>query len=306
MILAAGLSPAWQQILRFDSFAAGEVNRAAESHWCASGKVLNVAVALHHLGAACRTVSLVGGWTGAEVRREFERRGIAARWIETAAATRVCTTIIDRGRSVTTELVENAREVTELERRCFVEAFNDEAHSAAFVVLTGSLPAGTPAHFYRELMVRTPCRVVLDACGPELIESLAMRPFLVKPNRDELARTLARPLATETDLVAAMLELNERGAEWVVVTDGNAPAYASSRGRVHRIAPVLREVVNPIGSGDCLAAGITLGMASGSDPIEAIRLGFAAAAENVGSLLPGRLDRTRVESMVRSIRVDAL
>ena len=52
MILAAGLTPAWQQILSFRRFIPGEVNRAEQSIWCGSGKVLNVGCALHHLGAS--------------------------------------------------------------------------------------------------------------------------------------------------------------------------------------------------------------------------------------------------------------
>jgi 1-phosphofructokinase family hexose kinase len=304
MILAAGLSPAWQQILRFDSFVAGEVNRAVESHWCASGKVLNVAVALNHLGASGKALAVVGGWAGAEVRREFEQAGIAARWIETAAATRVCTTIVDGGNGATTELVENASAITERERRCFVEAYREEARSAAVVVLTGSLPAGTPNEFYRELMACTPGRVVLDARGPELFDALARQPFLVKPNRQELARTVGRSLATEADVTTAMRELNDRGAEWVLVTDGGNAAHVSTAGCLYRIAPPAREIVNPIGSGDCLAAGIAYGIAVGADPMDAIRIGFAAAAENVGRLLPARIDRERVATVARSILID--
>ncbi len=48
MIVVAGLSPAWQQILSFDELRWGEVNRARSAHWCASGKVLNVGIALAH------------------------------------------------------------------------------------------------------------------------------------------------------------------------------------------------------------------------------------------------------------------
>ena len=51
MILAAGLTPAWQQILSFDQFTLGEVNRARRSVWCGSGKVLNVGCALRQLGS---------------------------------------------------------------------------------------------------------------------------------------------------------------------------------------------------------------------------------------------------------------
>ena len=49
-ILSAGLSPAWQQIMVFREFRYAEVNRAAEVHWHAQGKVINAGIAAHHLG----------------------------------------------------------------------------------------------------------------------------------------------------------------------------------------------------------------------------------------------------------------
>ena len=57
IILAAGLTPAWQRTMVFDVFHPGGVNRASEVHECASGKVLNVAMALQALGAETRSVS---------------------------------------------------------------------------------------------------------------------------------------------------------------------------------------------------------------------------------------------------------
>jgi len=109
MILAAGLTPAWQQVLVFDTFTPGEVNRAREVHWCASGKVLNVARALDSLGGPCKALTLVGGTPGQEIRRDFEQLGIAARWVEASRPTRVCTTILDTGRqAAATELVPEA------------------------------------------------------------------------------------------------------------------------------------------------------------------------------------------------------
>jgi fructose-1-phosphate kinase PfkB-like protein len=71
MILAAGLTPAWQQIMRFAQVRAGEVNRAAEVHWCASGKAINVGVALAALRAPVHTLSPAGGWSGQAMRAEF-------------------------------------------------------------------------------------------------------------------------------------------------------------------------------------------------------------------------------------------
>ena len=63
VILAAGLTPAWQQILVFERFSPGEVNRATQAVWCASGKVLNVGCALHHLRGNV-TAAMLGGCVG--------------------------------------------------------------------------------------------------------------------------------------------------------------------------------------------------------------------------------------------------
>ena len=79
MILAAGLTPAWQQVLVFDTFTPGAVNRARQVYWCASGKVLNAARALYHLGSPCKALSLLGGRSGEEIRRDFPQLGISAR-----------------------------------------------------------------------------------------------------------------------------------------------------------------------------------------------------------------------------------
>ena len=99
MILAAGLTPAWQQVLVFDAFTPGAVNRARQVHWCASGKVLNVARALHQLGGRSKALAPVGGTLGQVIPRDFDRLGIAARWVEVGHPTRVCTTTWARAAS---------------------------------------------------------------------------------------------------------------------------------------------------------------------------------------------------------------
>jgi fructose-1-phosphate kinase PfkB-like protein len=149
VIVAAGLSPAWQQILVFDEFVSGEVNRAREAHWCGSGKVLNTGLAISQLGAECCTLSPLGGAAREAIEAEFRSLGAPLRTITCREATRVCTTILDRATGATTELVENARPLSEDEVAAYIAAFAEEAAQAKVVVLTGSLPAGVPSSFYR-------------------------------------------------------------------------------------------------------------------------------------------------------------
>ena len=75
MILSAGLTPAWQQIMVFDRLRPGEVNRACEVVWCGSGKVLNAGLAMHHLGGPSLTLAPLGGPPLAEIRARVRWAG---------------------------------------------------------------------------------------------------------------------------------------------------------------------------------------------------------------------------------------
>lgn len=312
VILAAGLTPAWQQILVLERLHLGAVNRACESVWCASGKVLNVACAVQHLsrggephgrdalggeaarGDAVRALSVLGGLTGAAIREEFAALGIAARWVETHVPTRVCTTVLDRSTGTTTELVENSATLPAEVLSRFAEAFKEECRRATLVVISGSLPAGTPAQYWFELLPAVRCPVLLDVRGPELLACLPLQPWLVKPNREELGATLGRRLESESELLAAMEQLRAWGAERVVVSDGPQSVWACGPEGVERVQPPQVPVVNPIGSGDCLAAGLAVAYAEGRPWRESLEFAVAAAAENVRQLLPARIRRPAV------------
>jgi 1-phosphofructokinase family hexose kinase len=302
VIVAAGLTPAWQQILRFDHFQLGEVNRAAEALWCGSGKVLNVGMALATLSVPSETISPLGGLAREPIEREFAAAGAKCRWIRTAGATRVCTTILDSHGGTTTELVENAAALSADELRQFADAYRRAVAGADAVVLTGSLTAGTPTTFYRDLLAVRSLPTVLDARGPELLAALDGRPLVVKPNREELGRTLGIELTTDRDVADAIARLHALGAQWVVMTQGRGAVWVASPQAIERLEPpAVERVVNPIGCGDCLAAGIAWGVADGCSVPDAVARGMAAAAQNLGQLLPSRLDRAGVLQQAQQI-----
>jgi 1-phosphofructokinase family hexose kinase len=302
MIVAAGLTPALQQILCFERLAPGQVNRASEAHLCASGKVLNVGLALHRLGGPCMTLALIGGSAGRSIDEEFEALGIEHRWVWAGARTRMCTTILDREGGITTELVENAGSVTTGELDLFFRFYEESLPQAQMVVLSGSLPAGAPKTFYRDLVRITPVPVVLDASGKELLEALPMGPFCIKPNREELGRTLGRPLRTNQELMPALRKIHEMGARNILVSSGAEALWASGPDGLFEFSPAKVPTVNPIGSGDCLAAGFAWGVCNGMSVHESVCFGMAAAAENASVLLPARIDPQRVKQRAREIR----
>ncbi len=323
MILVAGLSPAWQQILVFDDFQVGEVNRAREALWCGSGKVLNVGLALAHLNRGANeltrrshVLSTLGGSPAPQIDAEFASFDIDRTWIETQSPTRVCTTILEPTTRTTTELVENAGPITPDEWQSFRTAYGRLVPEAKFVVLTGSLPPGAPVTAYRELLELTSCPSLLDVRGPELLEALPARPLVVKPNFEELGKTfpdLVRArgnigfasTGNENGRIAAMQELRRRGAQWVVITEGARAVWVAGPEGVYRLQPPKLTPVNPIGSGDTFAAGMAWSLTGGSTMLDAVRIGIAAAGENALQLLPGRVESQAVLQRAAGIAVES-
>lgn len=311
LILAVGLTPAWQYLLEFDRLDVGEVNRARHSRWFASGKAVNVGLALHHLGARAETLSFSGGATGKQLEAEFATTGARARWVHSATPTRICTTLIDRASGHTTELVENSAPVSEAELQAFETAFAHESAGADVVVFSGSLPMSTPANYYRRLLDRAAphcralegrgvSRLVLDIRGPELMDCLSRRPFLVKPNREELGMTVGKSLVTDSELLTAMRELNMAGAEWVLVTQGVKSAWLTGHSEAWRIRPPQDVAkINPIGCGDSVAAGVAFGLFQQLPVTDCVRLGMAAAAANLEQMMSARFAVNRVQALLK-------
>lgn len=307
MILCAGLTPAWQHILVFDSFRYGEVNRARQAYWCASGKVFNAAIAAHRLGGPTLALAPVGGPMRPQIEGDFARAGVPYRWVVTAAPTRVCTTLLDRGSGKITELVEDGLPLQPEELAAFSQAYAEEAARADVAVLIGSLPAGTPPTYYRHLLERTPCPAVLDFRGEGLLAALERRPLVVKPNREELGQTVGRPLRSAQETLEAMRDLVGRGAQWVVVTHGAEPVLVASPEGAWETLPLRVEtVVNAIGCGDVMAAALAWAIRAGWDVLAGVKLAVAAAAANLRQLFPGRLDPAGVWEAAKGVTLRRL
>lgn len=318
MILSVGLTPAWQQILTFDAFRSGEVNRATNAAWCASGKVFNAGVGVAQLGGDSHMLAPIGGPNRRIIEDELNGLGVRFHPIPTETATRICTTVLDRRSATVTELVEEGRPIRDEELDMFLERYEELAPKADVVVVIGSLPPNVPHPLYRKLIEAAPGPVVCDFRGEGLLNALDAHPFLVKPNREELQQTFRRPLTSESLCFDAMRQLNERGAEWAVVTNGPHPILISSLHACYRIVPPKiadDEIVNPIGCGDAMTA--TIAWASGPkvghqlknekgvlDVLDRIRLGIAASCVNLQDLLPCRLHLDQMKQIAKTLVVE--
>lgn len=302
MIIAAGLTPAWQRIMVFDRVTPGEVNRAEQVVECISGKMTNTAVAARSLGGSVTAIMPIGPNVRDNVEREMAGLNVDCDCVATAAPTRTCVTVIERASSRVTELVEESATLSPSELADFADRLRKWWNRADILVFSGSLPRGMPPETYRDLLASCPAPVIADFRGPGLIAVLPLRPFLVKPNRAELEATLGCRFRDDRELVCGMQDLCRRGAAWTLVSQGSSSVWLASEREVYRYDPPAAEaVVNPIGCGDALAGALAWAVQAGFSVPDAVRLGVAAAQDNLRALLPCRLDPAWVQSRAEGI-----
>jgi tagatose 6-phosphate kinase len=303
--LCVGLTPALQELREFARFRLGEVNRAAAILRSAAGKGVNVARVLRQLGGRPLLLGFAGGDTGRFVRACLRRARVAERLTPTRAATRVCTTILDRATGTATELVEEAALPTEREWRLFFAAVERARRQAHRMVIAGALMPGARPDVYRRL-AETGLPLIIDAQMEPLLLALLSRPLVAKLNVQEMENTLRHRCAEPRAILAGARELLARGARHVVVTDGPKGAWLVGPEGAWHCRPPRVAAVNPVGSGDAMTAGICRGLDQRRPLPEAVRLGLACGAANAltraaGDVVPA--DVRRIEPLVRVRRV---
>ena len=228
-IICLGTTPVAQRVMVFRKLALDAVNRAATTLDGVGGKSLNVAKVLKVLGEHPVAVTFLGGARGEFVRSAMEASGIECDVITVRASTRQCVTVIDDSNGTQTELVEESQPVEAADFDRLMAVVRQRVVGCSAVVMSGTIASGGPTTLYADcarLAREQRALSAVDAQGAPLMASLSAKPGLVKPNRTELAATAGRDLTDENDVMRAMHDLCERGAERVVVTSGKGPVLA--------------------------------------------------------------------------------
>lgn len=306
MILCIGTTPAVQRVMVFDSMKISSVNRAMRTIEDASGKSVNVAKVLRVLGQDVVASGFLGGDRGALVGEALRKMGIGLEFVPVAAQTRMCITVVDRGASTHTELVEESSPVEAAAWEQLRAKIAALVRQARYVTMSGTIAAGGPARFYADCVGvarAASVPVLVDATGQAMKLALAAGPTVMKVNRGELGSSVEMPTDSPMAVTKAMRRAIELGAGMVAVTLGGDGAMASDGKRDWRINVPSVKVHSTIGSGDAFTAGLVKALAGGADLPEACRLGAACGAANALTSMSGEVRLADVERILPEITV---
>jgi len=281
MILCLGTTPALARTMIFDDVVANDVNRATSVFESASGKSINVAKVARLLGEEVVATGFLGGDSGKFIRTQLDQFGIKHKFVDVRERTRTCVTVIDEQNGQSTELIEEPEPIDAAAWDQLRRTYKELVAKARIVILSGSLPPDAPIEFYAECVSvahGAKARTIVDGTGEAMAQAIFAKPYLIKPNENELSETTGIPIDSDVTMREAVREVLQAGATWCLVTRGGDPALVMSEEGSCQITPPNVQVVSPIGSGDALAAGVAVGLLRNMSVPDAARLGVACGA----------------------------
>lgn len=303
MIYTVTFNPAIDYLAYVEEMQPGNVNRLQSEEIHCGGKGINVSQVLREFGIPSRALGFVAGFTGKALEE-----GVAGNGIETdfVHLERGCTRINVKIKSgLETDLNGRGPQVEEKDLARLHEKL-EVLQDGDLLVLAGSIPGGLQKDVYGRILERLSgkkIRAVVDAAGELLLNTLKHRPFLIKPNHQELGELFGLSLSGVDQILTYAGKLKEMGAVNVLVSmAGDGAVLLDEGGRVHRCGACWGRVRNSVGAGDSMVAGFLAGLFTGSPPGDyayALKLGTAAGGATAFS--DGLARREEIEALLTQL-----
>lgn len=278
MIYTVTFNPAIDYVMQVGEIKQGVTNRSTAEEMHFGGKGINVSVVLSQLGADTTALGFIAGFTGEALEKGVKSHRIKTDFVH-----------LDKGNTRINLKLKGETE-TEINAagphippNAVAELFNklNRLKDGDTLVLAGSIPSSLPCDIYEKIaesLKEKKIRLVIDASGELLLNTLKYGPFLIKPNRQELEEIFKKEFNTENDIITAMGELKKMGAQNVLVSLGSEGAILMDSSENIFIQKAFDiTAVNTVGSGDSMIAGFLFGYDE-MDAEYGLRLGSAAGA----------------------------
>ena len=285
MIYTVTLNPALDKTVEIPSLTVDSVNRITAMRTDPGGKGINVSKVIKKLGGQSIAAGILGGATGRTICSALEAMEIKTGFRFVEGETRTNLKVIDPVNHTNTDLNESGITVSGEILNGLLQELLREVNQGDIVVLSGSLPKGSPKDTYAvwvKACKKAGAKVILDADGELLEEGLKASPYLIKPNNHELSALLGEKLETPKELEKAARGLMEQYAiEKIVVSMGGAGAlYITQKETLY--SEVLKvPVKRTVGAGDSVVAALAVSEESQKSLEETVRLSTACGAANV-------------------------
>ena len=294
-VITLTLNPAFDVHCHVADFKAEHENLATVTSRDAGGKGVNISAALAANGVENLALVVLGRENAADFRKGLLAKGIPLREIEVEGRIRENITVhTDHAPETRISFAGFSADASLLFR--VEEALGGLLDSGDIVTLTGRIPDGIPLvavkAFLRRLTERG-VRIVIDSKSFSLSDLVECKPYLIKPNGEEIEEYLGKRVETLEHAANAARNLHRLEIENVMITLGAIGAVLSCEAGTFSVNAPKIDARSTIGAGDSTIAGFLAAISEGRTSSEALRLSVAygsAACLREGTQAPDRED----------------
>jgi len=278
MIYTLTFSPSLDYYLDVANFKPGEINRAVKERYLAGGKGINVSLLLKELQRDSVALGFISGFTGDEVERILLKNGVKTDFVRTSGNSRINVKI---NSSTETAINANGPEISNQDISLMLGKLN-QLRSGDILAIGGNIPSTLPKDIYVKVMKvveSKKIKIIVDAAGDLLLETLPYHPFLVKPNQEELEELEGQKLNTSGAVLAGAKHLIALGAQNVIISQGEKGAIMiDAEGHIYYKKAIQGKLKSSVGAGDSLIGGFIAGYLTYANYEDALDLGMAAGS----------------------------
>lgn len=277
MIYTCTVSPSIDCTNYLPEFTTGGLNRSEKVHYYPGGKGINVSRVLKRLEVDSIAYGFAGGFTGQFIKDFLAEEDVQTDFIDTGQISRINIKIKS---TEETELNGPGPELADSHLQELKEKVGNIKPGDWFV-LSGSIPDSLPISLFKSLgdiLQKQDVRFVLDTSGKALKELIDSRPFLIKPNTEELGELFQTTIKDKKHAAECAFQLTGKGVANVIVSMGAEGAMLVDREAAYFAEAPAGKMVNTVGAGDSLVSGFIAALSKGSSKTEAFRYGIASGS----------------------------
>ena len=307
MIYTLTLNPAVDRELTVPAMEFDSVLRASESRVDFGGKGFNVSRLLRGMEEPSTAVGFLGGNAGELLQSGLQSLGIGTDFVWVAGETRTNVSIVTQTHDHYIKVNEKGPLVDADKQKELLEKIDSLAKQGDWWVLAGSMPPGVADDFYARIvnvLNQHEANAILDTTGEALRLGCAEKPYLIKPNAEEVHALTGMPVDSTTEIAAAAAELRKMGAENVVISMGKAGALMQSAEETWLTHSPKIEEKNPIGAGDSMVGGLVWALTQGIALKESLGWGVASGAATASLSGTEVGSRPLIEELFKQVRFE--
>lgn len=288
-IVTISLNPALDVTLSVDGLVPEKINSVLDQQTDAAGKAVNIAKLLSSFGVAPHLITFAGNENSDKYFKHLRASSPALEYetLLVDGSTRENLHIVLPDESLVTVrqngFTVSAKDISDITEKVAAHFAPD-----TLFIISGRFPDGFSSADFRDL-----CGTISDNGGLLAIDSnsvsyddlIAVNPFIIKPNLDELRDLTGLPLSDKYEIKKVLGELSRFGLKNILLSLGaDGLIYYGENFSLHASAPKVK-VLSTVGAGDCTLAGFILSRLSGRDIPTSVKAATAFGSAAVS--LPG-------------------